>query len=129
MNNKGMDRDIALQIASALNTTGGLIETINDHKYVAHVVTQPVNFTGAIGDPVSFTVVANNVKSYQWQYSNYPTAGTWRTSTLEGSDTDTLAFSFTSVRLGYQYRCAITGLDGNVIYSNAVHLIEEESNG
>ena len=55
MNNKGMDRDIALQIASALNTTGGLIETINDHKYVAHIVTQPTDFTGDIGDDAVFS--------------------------------------------------------------------------
>lgn len=121
------DRDLAEQLTDLISECKTLIETINDNKFVPHITTQPVNYTGAIGDTITFTVDATNVKSYQWQFNNYPNAGSWRTSTLAGANTNTLTFEFTSVRLNYQYRCQITGLDNSVIYSDAVHLSVAQS--
>ena len=43
----------------------------NDQATVLAITTQPVNYIGSIGDPVSFTVEATGEGlTYQWKYSS-----------------------------------------------------------
>ena len=126
MKDNGTDRDVAMQILSGLDTCATLVAAVNDNLYVPHIVTQPVDFELTPPGDASFTVVARNAASYQWQYKT-PNAN-WRDSSYESATTATLEFSITSsedVRFTYNYRCAITGKDGSVIYTNEVQPVLE----
>ena len=85
----------------------------------AVITKQPVNAFGSVGDTVSFTVKANNAKSYVWQYSK-DKGKTWTSWKADEYKKATLKLSLTSSRMSMKYRCAITGQDGKVIYSDAV---------
>ena len=123
MRDNGTDRDIALSLVSALNTTATLLETIHDTRYAPHITTQPTDFEGELGDTATFTVVANNVKAYHWQFSSSQ-GQTWANTGTTGYTTDTLALAITETRLGYIYRCKIDGLDDSIIYTNTVKMIQ-----
>lgn len=86
------------------------------------IVTQPVDYEGAIGDTATFTVVASgDGLTYQWQFHN----GTkWTTSTSTGAKTATLSTEMTEARLIYQYRCIVKDTHGNTLTTNAVRMIE-----
>lgn len=115
MRENGTDRDVALSIVSMLGTVAENVALINDNLFVPHIVTQPVDFAGTIGENAVFTVVANNVTAYQWQIKS--AGGNW--VTLGSSYTDpTMTFEVTEGRIGNNYRCRITGKDGSTIYSN-----------
>ena len=123
---KDMDRDILEKITDLISECKTLIETINDNKYVPHIVTQPVDYTGAVGDRAIFTVVANNVKGYQWQVRAV-NQSTWSNSGSSGNKTSTLTIPITESRYGFSYRCVITGLDNSVIYSDVAKILEPET--
>ena len=118
------DRDLAEQLTDLISDCKTLLETINDNKYVPHITTQPTHYTGAIGDNAVFTVVANNVKAYSWQMVETEESTSWADL---GAYTDTLTLNIQSARLNYRFRCAITGLDNSVIYTNVVKMIESET--
>lgn len=123
---KDTDRDIFSQIVTLISECKTLIETINDNKYVPHIITQPVDFVGAVDDRATFTVVANNVKGYQWQVRDIA-GGTWANSGSTGNKTDTLSLTVTSARYNYRYRCVITGLDNSQIFTNEVKMVRPET--
>ena len=124
MKDNGTDRDVALLILSGLDSCATLVTSINDNLYVPHIVTQPTNQEGAVGDTVTFTVEANNVSAYKWQYK----AQTWHPAL--GTNTESsYSLEVTEQRYGYEYRCQITGKDGSVIYTNAVHMVAPEAEG
>ena len=123
MNCNGTDRDIALSLVDALNTTVTLLETINDTKYAPHITTQPTDFEGDLGDTATFSVVATNVKSYRWQFSSSG-GQTWANTGTTGYTTDTINLVINEARLGYVYRCKIEGLDNSVIYTDIVKMIQ-----
>lgn len=127
MRENGTDRDVALSILSALTTTGTLLASINDTLYAPHIVTQPVNYEGALNTQASFTVEATNVKAYQWQ-QYVPGHTDWDNSAATGNKTATLsAITVTETRLTYKYRCRLTGKDGTIIYTNEVQMVVPES--
>ena len=125
MKDNGTARDIALQLVTLLGDINTAIVNINDHKFVAHILTQPTNQSGTVGDTVTFSVVADNIKSYQWQYKRPDQAGFINTTGLVGYDTDTLTVPVTAVRNGWLFRCAVTGLDNNIVYSDSALLTVE----
>ena len=87
----------------------------------AVILTQPEDKTVEAGGTAIFVVYAENVQSHQWQYST--NGGTsWRNTSMSGYDTNMLAVNVIASRNGYQYRCAITGDNGEVIYSDAATL-------
>ena len=86
----------------------------------ATITSQPANVIGKMGDTVSFTVKASNVKSYQWEFCS---AGqnTWQSlgSGFLGYNSDTLTIALTNnYRLTNSYRCKLVGIDGKIIYSS-----------
>jgi hypothetical protein len=86
------------------------------------ITAQPVNVTGEIGDPVSFTVAAEGSGlSYQWQYSS-DAGKTWGNSGLPGNKTATLTTQLTEARLIYRFRCVVTDAGSNSVTSNVVRM-------
>ncbi len=91
------------------------------------ITAQPADYTGKIGDAVSFTVgAAGDGLSYQWQYSS-DGGITWKASGLPGNKTATLTTELTEARLVYLFRCAVTDSNGNSMTTNAVRMIKEKS--
>ena len=131
MKDNGTDRDVALLIVSKLNTIAEGVAQINDNLYVPHIVTQPTDQTAAVNDNAVFTIVANNVSVYEWQYAPTQVTPSWRAmhSGATGTDTATLTVPVTNTRYGYLYRCKITGKDGSIIYSDSVKIIQPEPEG
>ena len=125
MNCNGTDRDVALELVTALDTCKTLVESINDTLYAPHITTQPTDQEVAIGETATLAVVANNVKSYQWQYLS---GQTWTDSGITGSTSATFTFLASANRY-HSYRCKITGLDNSVIYSNVVAVTQPEAEG
>lgn len=87
------------------------------------ITQQPVNAYGAIGDSVSFTVVAigDAAVSYQWQYS-YDNGVHWANSPATGNRTPSLTLEITEARLGYLYRVNVT-VGTDTVTSNSVQLV------
>lgn len=89
------------------------------------IVSQPVDFTGDIGDDASFTVVAKGSGiTYQWM-ANVPDRG-WRN--VVNATQPTMTAEITAIRLGYDYKCRITDRFGNHIDTNLVKMVQA-SNG
>ena len=74
-------------------------------------VNAPEDVTAGVGETAVFSVNATYAYSYQWTYSN-DGGETWRVTSLEGAQTDTLKVPVLANRNGYQYRCFIFGLNG-----------------
>lgn len=86
-----------------------------------NIINQPASFTGAVDTNAVFTVKATDVYSYQWQYRRSAT-GSWYDTAAEGNKTEEVTVAITSGRDGYQYRCIITGLDGQIHYTDIATL-------
>ena len=86
----------------------------------AAITSQPQDATAAAGAKATFSVEATDVLTYKWQYTKNGTI--WYGTSMEGANTATLTVEATAARNGYQYRCQITGTDGEVIYTNAATL-------
>lgn len=129
MRENGTDRDVALSIVSALSTLAEKIVQLNDNLYVPHIITQPTDQTGAVDSNVTFTVVANNIAKYDWQYKSSPITTTWRDmhSGTTGADTDSITIPVTQTRYDYVYRCHMTGKDGTILNTENVKIIQPES--
>ncbi len=85
--------------------------------YIYRNISQPSDFTGHIGDAVSFTVsAAGEGLGYQWQYSK-DGGRTWGNSGLPGNKTATLTTELTEARLVYSFRCVVTDAGGNTLNS------------
>ena len=69
-----------------------------------------------------FSVEATGVASYRWQWKSV-TDNTWGNTTAEGNRTATMRVEATEARYNYEYRCKLTGNDGSVIYTDAVHIL------
>ena len=87
----------------------------------AEITAQPESVTVAVNANAVFSVTASNAHAYQWQYSRNG-GQSWLNTSLDGADTNMLSVQALSNRNGYQYRCMITGTDGEVVYSNAATL-------
>jgi uncharacterized repeat protein (TIGR02543 family) len=88
------------------------------------ITSQPEDFSGQVGDEVSFTVEAiGRGLSYQWQYSSDGGAH-WGNSGLPGNKTATLTTTLTEARLVYRFRCVVTDGSGKKLNSDIVRMIK-----
>ena len=128
----GTDRDIALQIVADMETISEKIAAINNNLYHVFILTQPVDTEIAMNELGYFTVVAANVTAYQWQYQAGG-VGDWldiNPTLAPSAITDSLGQLVTAAGFYLRnYRCKMTGKDGEVVYSNVVKILEPESNG
>lgn len=88
------------------------------------VTSHPSNQNVADGSNTSFTVVATNAASYQWQENQ---SGSWNNLSNGGvySNVTTATMNITGVTLGlsgYQYRCVVTSSCSGSVTSNAATL-------
>ncbi|MBE5808157.1 MAG: leucine-rich repeat domain-containing protein [Clostridiales bacterium] len=90
-----------------------------DHPAV--ITAQPVNAQGAEGASASFTVEAQHAAGYHWQVSKDGGA-TW-TNLTNNSTSATYTVTISETRAQWRYRCAVTGDDGKVVYTNVVQLV------
>lgn len=122
-----MDRDIAVNLLGKLKNYKDKIEEINDNKYVPHITQQPTNQTAGMNEQAVFTVVANNVKAYQWEFQVREGAN-WQNSSGAGNTTSSVTYTVTSSgHYRNRFRCKLTGLDNSIIYSNVVQILEPET--
>lgn len=128
MSNNGTDRDVAMEILNVLSGISSALSTINSNLYVPHITTQPTDVTVASGEYAEFTVVATNVKSYQWQFKNTAASNPrWENGAQQGYNTATYRIAANSSRYAHLYRCEITGLDDSIIYTDEVKMIAPET--
>ena len=127
MRENGTDRDVALAMLSTLTDINTAISTINNNLFNPIIITQPSDVPDAvIGTTVSFSVVAVNVQTYQWQSRRSSTGG-YTDSSLPGYNTDTLSPEVTSARFDIIYRCKMTSAQGNIVYTNEVRMYPPET--
>lgn len=84
----------------------------------AKIVTQPVDYTGKIGESARFSVEAENGLTYQWQYQT--SSGAWKNSNSSGNNTPSMSIKITETRDGQKYKCLIKGSDNSVIETAVV---------
>ena len=90
-------------------------------KKKAQITKQPQNVMAALGEDATFEISAENAKSYEWQYSynGEPwTAYSW----IEGYDSPKFTMGVNEARAACKIRCAVTGEDGNTIFSFIVKI-------
>ena len=93
------------------------------HIYGIKILSQPIDYSGPIGDNAIFNVVAEGDNlSYQWEASTNG-GNTWINSASTGNTTDTLTVGIIAARNGFLFRCKITDSNGNIIRSNAGKII------
>ena len=86
------------------------------------IVSQPVSVNAAKGTMTEFKVQAiGEGLTYQWEYCN-ASSNKWRTSSMEGNQTDTIKVEAGSWRNGQKYRCVIKDAEGNTLISDAATL-------
>lgn len=117
---RGIDRDLALKVLALCSAVKDALDDLLGSMFIIY---QPKSTTGSIGDTATFTVVAMNVTSYQWEVY-VPRQDKWGNSTATGSQTDTLSFEIASGSYTYKWRCKLTDSEGNSIYTDEVILTE-----
>ena len=86
------------------------------------IVSQPVSVNAAKGTMTEFKVQATGEGlTYQWEYCN-ASSNKWRTSSMEGNQTDTIKVEAGNWRNGQKYRCVIKDAEGNTLTSDAATL-------
>ena len=126
-----MNRDLSLDILqklanikNVLNNVVVLAKVLTREKPV--IISQPENYVGPVGENAIFTVIAENVSSYQWE-TKKKTSEQWGNSAAPGNKTKSLSRTISDTSVTYEYRCKITGIDNSIIYSDIVDItIEEE---
>ncbi|MBR6835711.1 MAG: hypothetical protein IKM72_06880, partial [Oscillospiraceae bacterium] len=84
--------------------------------------TQPVDFTGPVGDTATFTVEAQgDGLKYQWQYSK--DGINWKNSNSAGYNTPSMSVKITEARNGQQYRCIVTNSKNRSVKSATAKII------
>ena len=86
----------------------------------AVILRQPEDQRGRVGDKVTFTVGAENVVSYRWQFHN---GRVWKDATMKGCDSPAMTVEVSQKRFGYMYRCVLTFADGTVLFSDEARII------
>ena len=103
-------------------TSKAAVMTVGKADTAPVITTQPESVTKNKGEIAEFTVKATGEGlTYQWEYCN---AGSdkWRTSSMEGNQTETIKVAAGSWRNGQKYRCVVTGTDGRIVVSEAAVL-------
>ena len=83
------------------------------------IISQPENITASVGEEVTLSVIANNVKNYLWQFSDNEGAS-WYGFTFGGYNTANLTLTVEPEYYSYQIRCRLTGYNGSVTFSDSV---------
>lgn len=90
------------------------------HMAFGPVITkQPTDQFTANGSTFTFSVTAENVANYQWEFSAN-SGSTWSDWTSSASTSSTFSRPMSDTMRNYQFRCKLTDSSGNVTYSNAV---------
>jgi len=80
-------------------------------------IQNPNDQTVVLGHKGQFTASAEGEGiKYQWQYKR-PDGTQWIDTAMEGCQKPTVLIETTTARDGYQYRCQITDVTGNVVYT------------
>ena len=86
------------------------------------ITSQPSTQKVKAGNTATFKVTASGTDlTYQWQ-TKTSSSGSWKNCTFTGSKTASMSVPATTARNGYYYRCKITDVAGNVVYTNTVRL-------
>ena len=86
-------------------------------KTYMNITYHPNNQVVVLGYKGQFTVAAEGEGiKYQWQYCR-PDSEKWIDTAMEGCTKATVMIETTTARDGYRYRCKITDVTGNVVYS------------
>ncbi len=87
------------------------------------IVTDPVDYAGAVGETAVFTVEAQGENlTYQWMYSNNE-GRSWTKSTLPGYNTPEVSVVLKAFRAGQMYKCVVTDASGNVVESKTASIV------
>ena len=103
----------------------GVIYTIDENgvatvKQMLEIIEQPQNvMVTSVTDKVVFNVQANQVKSYQWQFSR-DNGATWQAAGFPGNRTEEMTVELNAARMKYLFRCEVTGKDGSKLYTDVV---------
>lgn len=96
-------------------------------KIIAVINSQPVSQCVPYGETALFSIAADHVVSYQWQYSRNGTD--WYQTGLSGNKTNTLSVNMVASRNHCQYRCRLTSVDGVVSYTEPATLTMDANVG
>ena len=103
----------------------GVTYTIDENgvatvKQMLGIIEQPQNvMVTSVTDKVVFNVQANQVKSYQWQFSR-DNGATWQAAGFPGNRTEEMTVELNAARMKYLFRCEVTGKDGSKLYTDVV---------
>ena len=82
------------------------------------IISQPEDYTGAVGETATFSVEAEgNALTYQWQVFK---SGAWKNTSLPGCTSSSLDVEITSARDGMTFRCVIKDSKNNKVISDEV---------
>ncbi len=81
------------------------------------IITEPEDYTGAVGTTATFSVEAvGSGLRYQWYYSSND-GKTWSLSTMDGATTSQVSVLYKAFRAGQQYKCVVKDSAGNTVES------------
>lgn len=87
------------------------------------IIKQPASTKADVGDIVYFNVEATGVASYQWQYGT--NIGGWLdfdVNAVATANTNELLLRVNDVYYEYNYRCVLTGANGDTLTTNTVRI-------
>ena len=126
MGKKKIARDIALKVLAAVEAVKDALADLMETTFIIY---QPKDWTGAVGDTVTFTVKAMNVSAYRWQYSTDGSSWSNSSSSVTGYNTDTVSFLMEEALAGSYRRCRLTLPGGGYLYTDAVQTLLAENEG
>ena len=86
------------------------------------ITSQPQDVEVAAGQTATFSVAATGTGlTYQWQTLT-SAGGTWKATTLNGYNTDTLSFEMKTAYANRQYRCIVKDSSGEQVVSDSALL-------
>ena len=117
---RGMDRDLALKV---LALCSAVKDALDDLLGTMFIIYQPKSVEASIGDYATVSVVAMNVASYQWQYSQ-DGGTTWKNSGASVPKTASITIEVTASVFDLLRRCQLTDAEGNKIYTDVFVITE-----
>ena len=98
------------ELLETVETESDVSEVYAASTPVATITGQPESKTAAPNTNATFSVVAVNAETYQWQYSKNGGESWTNCGTLyEGYDTNTVKVKASTGRNGWLFRCVVTG--------------------
>ena len=101
-------------------TGSGPADTDSAPSFIAGILRQPQDQTGRVGQTVTFSVEAENVAAYRWQFHN---GRVWKDATMKGCDGPAMEVEVSQKRFAYMYRCVLTFEDGTVLFSDEARIL------